>query len=324
MITVLCPTYNEVEYIEKVLKFFIDALPEEKELLIIDGGSTDGTKNIINEWENKYNNIHLLENENKDVPFALNIGIKNSNGDPIIRLDAHTEYAEDYFEQIIKTFNETGADIVGGPMNAVGKTNFQLAVAQATSTVFGVGDSKIHKGKYKGESDHVYLGAWRRKLFDEIGYFDERLLRNQDDEFHYRARSLGKRIYLNPEIKSYYYPRSSLCKLIKQYFQYGLFKPIVLRKIKSEIKLRHLIPFLFVIYLLSLPIAYKFPLWLLPFIFYFLVISWNVLRSNLNVKSKLYLLIIYPLIHISYGVGFMLGILKLVKNNLMRPAESKN
>ncbi|MCH9030257.1 MAG: glycosyltransferase family 2 protein [Bacteroidetes bacterium] len=324
MITVLCPTYNEAEYIEKVLKFFINSSPSGKELLLIDGGSTDGTKNIINEWTNKYSNIHLLENENKYVPFALNIGIKNSNGDPIIRLDAHTEYAGDYFEQIIKTFNETGADIVGGPMNAVGKTKFQIAVAKATSTVFGVGDSKIHKGKYKGESDHVYLGAWRRKLFDEIGYFDERLIRNQDDEFHYRARSLGKRIYLNPEIKSYYHPRSSLSKVIEQYFQYGLFKPVVLRKIKSEIKLRHLVPLIFVMYLLSLPLAYKFPYWLLPIILYFLVISWNVLRSKLNIKSKLYLIIIYPLIHISYGVGFMLGILKLIKNNLIRHAESKN
>ena len=219
MITVLCPTYNEAEYIERVLKFFIKSSPSGKELLLIDGGSTDGTKKIINEWTNNYSNIHLLENGNKYVPFALNIGIKNSNGDPIIRLDAHTEYANDYLEKIVETFEKTGADIVGGPMNAVGKTDFQIAVAQATSTVFGVGDSKIHKGKYKGEADHVYLGAWRRKLFDEIGYFDERLKRNQDDEFHYRARSLGKIIYLNPEIKSYYYPRSSISKVIKQYFQ---------------------------------------------------------------------------------------------------------
>ncbi len=324
MITVLCPTYNEADYIESVLRFFVKSSPSEKQLFIIDGGSTDDTKRIVNDWTKKYSNIFLLNNPNKYVPFALNIGIKNSNGDPIIRLDAHTEFADDYFEQVIKTFDETGADIVGGPMNAVGKTDFQIAVAKATSTIFGVGDSKIHKGKYKGESDHVYLGAWQRKLFDEIGYFDERLLRNQDDEFHYRARSLGKRIYLNPDIKSYYYPRSSLSKLIKQYFQYGLFKPIVLRKIKSEIKLRHLVPFIFVIYLLSLPIALKFPLWLLPLILYFLVISWNVLRSNLNVKSKLYLLIIYPLIHISYGVGFIFGIAKLIKDNWFHPPESKN
>jgi len=310
LITVLCPTYNEAEYIEKLLKFFINSSPSGKELLLIDGGSTDGTKRIINEWTNKYSNIHLLENENKYVSFALNIGIKNSNGDPIIRLDAHSEYAQDYFEQIIKTFNETGADIVGGPMNAVGKTNFQIAVAQATSTVFGVGDSKIHKEKYKGESDHVYLGAWKRKLFDEIGFFDERLKRNQDDEFHYRARSLGKEIYLNPEIKSYYYPRSSLFKLIKQYIQYGLFKPVVLRKIKSEIKLRHLIPALFSIYILSLPLAFFSLFYLLPLFVYIFMDIYFSIRTKSNIKIVINSLIVYPVLHLSYGFGFLIGLFK--------------
>jgi len=315
LITVLCPTYNEAEYIEKVLKFFINAKPPDKELLIIDGGSNDGTKEIVNDWTNKYSNIHLLENENKYVPFALNIGIKSSNGDPIIRLDAHTEYAEDYFEQIIKTFNETSADIVGGPMNAVGNTNFQIAVAHVTNTVFGVGDSKIHRGKYEGESDHVYLGAWRRKLFNEIGYFDERLKRNQDDEFHYRARSLGKRIHLNPEIKSYYYPRSSLSKLIRQYFQYGLFKPVVLRKIKSEIKLRHLIPSLFIIYILSLPLALLSKFYLLPLFVYVFIDIYFSLWAKRNIKIVFNSLLIYPVLHLSYGFGFLTGLFNAsVKN----------
>lgn len=310
MITVLCPTYNEAEYIEKVLKFFINAKPTDKELLIIDGGSSDGTKKIVNDWTNKYSNIRLLENENKYVPFALNIGIKNSKGDPIIRLDAHTEYAEDYFVQIIKTFNDTGADIVGGPMNAIGKTNFQIAVAHATSTVFGVGDSKIHKARYKGESDHVYLGAWRRKLFDEIGYFDERLKRNQDDEFHYRARSLGKRIYLNSEIKSFYYPRNSFSKLISQYFQYGLFKPIVLRKIKSEIKLRHIFPSLFSIYILSLVLAFLIKFYLLPLFVYISIDIYFSIRAKSNIKIIINSLLIYPVLHLSYGFGFLTGLFR--------------
>ena len=227
-------------------------------------------------------------------------------------MDAHTEYAEGYFEQIIKTFNDTGADIVGGPMNAVGKTNFHIAVAHATSTVFGVGDSKIHKGRYKGESDHVYLGAWRRKLFDEIGYFDERLKRNQDDEFHYRARSLGKRIYLNPEIKAFYYPRSSLSKLINQYFQYGLFKPVVLRKIKSEIKLRHLIPSLFSIYILSLSLAYLSKFYLLPLMIYMFTDLIFSLKQKNGIKIVVYSMLIYPSIHLSYGIGFLAGLFKLI------------
>ena len=310
MITVLCPTYNEENHISDILRFFVDSSPTEKELFVIDGGSTDRTVSTIMEWCNKYDNIKLLHNQDKYVPYALNIGIRSAEGDPIIRLDAHTKYADDYFEQIIKTFNETGADIVGGPMNAVGKTNFQIAVAQATSNVFGVGDSKIHKAKYKGESDHVYLGAWKRKLFDEIGFFDERLKRNQDDEFHYRARSLGKEIYLNPEIKSYYYPRSSLSKLIKQYIQYGLFKPVVLRKIKSEIKLRHLIPSLFSIYILSLPLAFLSLFYLLPLFVYIFMDIYFSIRTKSNIKIVINSLIVYPVLHLSYGFGFLIGLFK--------------
>lgn len=312
MISVICPTYNEADYIEKILKFFINAKPQDKELLIIDGGSDDGTIEIANKWSEKYSNIHFLNNPDKYVPFALNIGVIRSKGDPIIRLDAHTEYEEDYFTQIVNTFERSGADIVGGPMRAIGKTAFQKAVAYCTSTSFGIGGSKIHQVEYEGESDHVYLGSWKRNLFSEVGLFDEHLKRNQDDEFHYRARSLGKRIYLNPEIKSYYYPRSTIKKLLKQYFQYGLFKPLVLKKVKSEAKLRHLIPAIFVIYLIMLPIAIKFPLYIVPLLIYLLVAFFFSVNNRMNLTEKFLSWLIYFILHISYGTGFILGLRKAI------------
>ncbi len=203
-------------------------------------------------------------------------------------MDAHTEYEEDYFTQIINTFEKSGSEIVGGPMRAIGNTAFQRSVAYCTSTSFGIGGSKIHQKDYEGESDHVYLGAWKKKLFDDIGLFDEKLKRNQDDEFHYRARSLGKKIYLNPKIKSYYYPRSSLKNLFKQYFQYGLFKPLVLKKVKSEAKFRHLIPPLFILYLISLPIAIKFPLYLLPLLVYLIINLFFSVNNRMNFTEKFF------------------------------------
>lgn len=317
MITVICPVYNEEEYIENVLKFFIDAQPEDKELILVDGGSTDRTVEIIEKWADKFSNIRILQNKNKFVPYALNLAIKNSNGDPIIRLDAHTIYEKNYFEKILETFEKTNADIVGGPMRKIGFTDFQKAVAYATSSPFGIGDSKIHKSDYNGESDHVYLGAWKRKLFDEIGYFDEKLIRNQDDEFHYRAKSFGKKIYLSSEIISYYFPRKTFRSLFKQYFEYGLFKPIVLKKIKSEIKLRHLIPALFAIYILLLPLIVllnKF--FLIPLLIYFLLSFIFTFQSKENFKRKLLIFVLFPIIHFAYGFGSILGFARIFYKNI--------
>lgn len=310
MISAVCPTYNEELFIEVIINFFLDAKPLDKELLIIDGGSTDGTLSIVNKYASTYPQIKLLHNPNKYVPFALNIGIKNCSGDPIIRLDAHTTYAENYFEKIIETFQQTSADIVGGPMKAVGGSNFQTAVAYATSTSFGIGDSKIHKLDYSGESDHVYLGAWKRQLFDDIGFFDERLIRNQDDEFHYRAKSHGKKVYLNSEIISYYSPRSKWRKLFSQYFQYGLFKPLVLRKIKSEIKLRHLIPSAFVLYLALIFTSLNTFYGIIPLFIYLLLNFYFSFRNNLSLSEKINCLIVYPTLHLSYGLGFIIGLFK--------------
>lgn len=307
MITVVCPVFNEEKDIKKLLEFLISSAPAKKEIIFIDGGSNDNTINIINEWATKSSNIQLLHNTKKFVPYALNLAIKNSTGDPIIRLDAHTEYSTDYFQKILECFEETNADIVGGPMLKKGVSSFQKAVAYCTSCIFGIGDSKIHKENYSGPSDHVYLGAWKRELFSQVGYFDEKLLRNQDDEFHYRAKSFGKSIYLSSTIKSHYHPRNTYKKLFIQYFQYGLFKPIVLKKIKSGIKIRHLMPAVFVIYLLTLPLWISFNIWALPLIAYIVLNLFFSSKSNLIIKSKIYSLIIFPIIHFAYGFGFIIG-----------------
>lgn len=312
MLTVICPVYNEEAYIENVIQFFLKAKPHEKELYIVDGMSTDRTREIVQHYAATNAAIHLLENQDKIVPFALNKAIKQSTGSPIVRLDAHTLYAEDYFETIIETFQETDADIVGGPMRAAGMTDFQKAVAYATSTKFGVGNSEFHNENFEGYVDSVYLGAWKREIFNEVGYFDERMKRNQDDEFHYRAKSFGKKIYLNPRIKSEYFPRNTISKLLSQYFQYGLYKPLVLKKVKSEIKMRHLIPTFFVLYLLILTPAlyYAGIISLLPLLSYFALAILFAVKNKGSVQEKVYCLLVFPALHISYGSGFILGLFK--------------
>ena len=306
-ISVICPVFNEEKYIRQVIEFYINSKPENKELLIIDGGSTDSTVSIIKEYQQKRSDIKLLNNPDKYVPFALNAAIKIAMGDPIVRLDAHTKYADDYFLSILKAFEKSGADIVGGPMRATGEQPFQKAVARATSTAFGIGDSEFHDESKEGFVESVYLGAWKKSIFKDTGYFDEDLLRNQDDEFHYRAKSKGKTIYLDPAIKSWYSPRASYNSLYRQYYQYGLFKPLVLKKVSSGMRLRHLIPAGFVMYLCLLVFVCYFPILLLPGLLYMVLDVLFSFRYGDDFKVKILMLAVYPILHISYGLGFIEG-----------------
>ncbi len=318
IVSIIIPCRNEERFIETVLNNILKQNYQQElmEIFIVDGNSTDKTAEIVNAFSISHKNFILLNNPNQTVPYALNLAISKCKGEIIVRLDAHSYYAVDYISKIVETFENTDADITGGPMRAEGKTTFQKSVAYCTSTKMGVGDSSFHDENAKGYVDSVYLGAWKRELFYDVGLFDVRMKRNQDDEFHYRAKSKGKKIYLNPEIRSIYYPRSNVKKLFIQYFQYGLYKPLVLKKVKSEMKLRHLIPAALVFYILSL-----FPLLitgieiaLLPLLLYLSLSMYFSINNNLSLKEKFNCLIIYPVLHISYGLGFIIGLSKIFSN----------
>jgi succinoglycan biosynthesis protein ExoA len=314
MVTIVCPVYNESKHIRSVLDFCIKASPQEKEVIFIDGYSTDDTCRIINEYIAQNPNIKLLHNEGRIVPFALNKAIKEAEGDIIIRLDAHTDYADDYIEKVIETFETTNADIVGGPMRIANGNAVQNAIGYATSTFFGVGNSSFHFEDFEGFTDSVYLGAWKKSIFQKTGLFDELLKRNQDDEFHYRAKSFGFTIYQSPGIKSFYYPRSSFAKLFKQYFQYGLYKPLVLKKISSGFNLRHIIPAAFVLYLIAMPFlaAINLIYALIPLFIYFVINLIFSFSGNKNIGQALRIAYAYFTIHIAYGAGFLCGLGKSV------------
>ncbi len=313
LLSVICPVYNEVEHIEKLLRFFVQAKPESKELFLVDGGSTDGTIEILEKWATRHSNVFVLYNEQRYVPYALNMAIPLCSGDYIVRLDAHTEYKADYFEQILLAFQKSKADIVGGPTRTKREGVCQ-AIAYAINTSLGVGDSKVHQDDYEGFTDSVTFGAWRRSIFSVTGLFDTHLRRNQDDEFHYRAKSMGFKIYQSPTIYLSYYPRKTLGALFRQYFQYGLYKPLVLRKVPDEIKWRHLIPFFFVLYLLMLPLLLSLHVvFVFPLCLYLLLVLYYSFFNDLPWRAKMRCLLVYPVLHISYGSGFLLGLGKLWK-----------
>jgi len=235
-ISVICPLFNEEDYVGQLIKFFLNASPEDKELILIDGDSSDGTRRIVLEYQKSHSNIKLISNPHRYVPHGLNLAIPVCSANTIVRIDAHTVYEEDYFLNVIKTFESTSADIVGGAQRVAYRNDFQQAAGEAICSLFGMGHGHIHQLDYKGYSEGVYCGSWKKKIFKKTGPFDEDLIRNQDDEFHYRALSHGFKIYQDPSIKAYYFPRSNLVKLIKQYYQYGLFRPLVIRKTIKKIK----------------------------------------------------------------------------------------
>lgn len=310
-ISVVCPIYNEEKYIEKLIQFFLQSKINDKELILVDGGSTDKTLNIIDSYTTKYpGQIILLPNKFKYAPHAMNIGIRAATGDYIARVDAHTLYPNDYLGKCLEISLETNATNVGGYIHSKGEGTMGNAIAYAMSCKFGVGDSDFRTVIKDGYVDTVPFGFWKKSAFDTYGYFDEQLIRNQDDELNARFKSKGATIFQSSKITSEYYVRNSITKMASQYFQYGLFKPLVLKKVNAALRLRHLIPAFFTLYIAGIWLSIWCPIYLLPLLFYIALDFYFSFRNKLQLASKWSAFIVFPMLHFSYGSGFILGILK--------------
>jgi succinoglycan biosynthesis protein ExoA len=318
-LSIILPIYNEEKYVGLCLDQIYQQqdLPNTFEIIVADGMSTDRTRDIIRAHQANQTNLMLIDNPKKIVPVGLNLAIKQASGDIIIRIDGHTTIPPDYIRKCVNTLERTNADNVGGCMTAVGITEFGKAVAIATSTPFGVGNSKFHYAKVEEETDSVYMGAWPKEVFERIGLFDEELVRDQDDEFNYRLREKGGKIILNPEIKSIYTTRSSPSTLWKQYFQYGLWKIRVLQKHPGQMSLRQFIPPLLVFSLLIsvvLTLTITWGKWLLFLVALSYLIA-NIVASIMTASIKGWkhfplLAVTFLIIHLSYGFGFLAGLIK--------------
>lgn len=311
-LSVICPTYNEIDFIETLIDnlCFNDGL--EKEILIVDGGSVDGTIEKVNLLMNKYSSLKLLKNPFRTSTHAFNIGYKFSTGKFIAFVGAHANYDKNYFTSGLDCLKRNECDVVGGPLNQKGKSLSGKAIALVMSSKLGVGNTEFRTENKKMMVDSVAFAIYKREIIEQCGLMDETLPVNQDDEFHYRVKSKGYRILMIPEMSSTYYVRDSFLKLIRQYFRYGLFKPSVLKKVSGSVRLRHLMPSLFTIYVLSLPLIIFIPIWILPLTLYFLLILARSLSFNEILKIRFLSLPVFPLIHLSYGSGFLMGLFKKI------------
>ena len=314
-VSVVMPIRNEDEHIRDSLNSVLEQdYPTDKmEVIVADGQSTDQTRQIINKLIERDNRVHLIDNLGKIVPTGLNAAIQMAKGEIIIRVDGHTKIAPDYVRQCATELLTKNADNVGGRMSATGSGIFGEAVALATSSPFGVGGARFHYSDREEWVDTVYMGAWRRVIFEQIGLFDEELVRDQDDEFNYRLRENGGRILLSPKIKSQYAVRSSPRTLWRQYYQYGYWKVRVLQKHPLQMRLRQYIPPSFVMTLLItsllamvFPVG-KYVLILTMGLYLFANLIASFLTSNWNYKIIATLLVVYSILHLSYGLGFIVG-----------------
>jgi glycosyltransferase involved in cell wall biosynthesis len=310
------PVRNEVDHIERSLGAVLaqDYPPDKVEILVIDAMSTDGTRETVLRLKAGRSALHLLDNPRKSAPSALNIGIRASMGEVVLRVDGHTIIEPDYIRQCIAVLHRTGASNVGGSMRAEGLTEFGKAVAVVTSSRFGIGGAKFHYLKEEAIVDTVYMGAWPRSVFEQIGLFDEEMVRNQDDEFNFRLRAKGGKIVLSPSIRSMYFNRSTPIDLMKQYFQYGFWKIRVLQKHPRQMRIYHFAPLGLVFGLfLSLNASIFAHKYLVVFASLLVLYAGAGLASVAGLsglsglRQRLSAMSAAPMMHLSYGSGFLIG-----------------
>jgi glycosyltransferase involved in cell wall biosynthesis len=325
-VSIIIPCRNEEKFIATCLDSIIanDYAKDKLEVLVVDGMSEDGVRDIIRQYTKQYPFIRLLDNPKKITPCALNIGIKNASGEIIMRMDAHNTYDKEYVSKCIKYLKERNADNVGGAIRTVSRdgTFIGKAIALVLSHRFGVGNSVFRTGSKEPKCvDTVFGGCYKKEVFERIGLFNENLARGQDMEFNLRLKKAGLKTLLVPEIVSYYYARSGLKSFCRHNFVNGV--GLIYPPLKFGIVIfswRHLAPLAFVSSLIgSALLSFFSPIFLRLFLVIFsLYLSINIYFSiksairERNIKYLFIMPIIFSTLHISYGLGSLLGIKKLL------------
>ncbi len=318
-VSIVMPCRNEAAYIGPCLDSVLatDYPLDRLEVLVADGRSDDGTREIVARCAAQHPCVRLLDNPARITPAALNTAIRAATGDVIIRMDAHGVYPRDYVPRLVSALEETGADNVGGVVITLpaDDTATARAIALAFSHPLGVGNAYFRIGVAGPRwVDTVPFGCFRRELFERVGMFDEELVRNQDDEFNLRVIGRGGRILLLPDVVSQYYARRSLGAVARMFYQYGYFKPLVARNVE-RIMTRQLVPPLFVLSLVASAVlgiwapAARTVLAGIAGAYAALVLTGAALAiRNHGVRCAAALAAVFSVMHVCYGVGYLRGI----------------
>ena len=328
-VSVIVPIYNEELYIEDFLDSIINQDYDflKIEVIFVDGASTDETLNKLNK---KINNApfsyKILHNEKKITPISLNIAIKEAQNDIIIRLDVHSEYPSNYISKCVYYLNNTDADNVGCTLETKSNGKIGDAISNVLSSKFGVGDSRFRTNSESGYVDTVPFGTFRKSLFEKIGYFNEKLERNQDSEFNSRILKNGGKIYLFNDISIIYHPRDTIRKLIKMAKQNGKWNILTSYYVPGSMRLRHFIPLLFDLSLICGLIVIALKINIIKYLFFIEILLYIILDFIFSIKdimkngiiNSMLSFIIYPIFHVSYGIGSIVGIGNVIKNQFVK------
>jgi glycosyltransferase involved in cell wall biosynthesis len=319
-VSIILPIRNEGRFIQRGLDAVLrqDYPADRLEVIVSDGMSTDSTRQVVESCRDRHANVRLIDNPRRIVSTGLNAAIPLARGEIIVRVDGHCEIAPDYVRRCVTHLLQKGVDGVGGVLDTVGETHLARVIAAAMSTPFGVGNSAFRTTPDKTMlTDTVAFPAYTRAAIEKAGPYDEELVRNQDDEYNYRLRKLGAKLLLASDVRSTYYSRSSLRSLWRQYFQYGYFKVRVLQMHALQMMPRQFAPPLFVAaLLLGLVTAPLTPLSRYALaVLAGLYLAANVGASILTARQKgckLFPLlpVAFATLHLSYGLGFLLGLVK--------------
>lgn len=320
-ISVILPVRNEERYIEDcVASIFDQDYPVDKmEVLFVDGCSEDRTVELLRTMQRQHPQIRVLHNPNRTVPYAMNIGIRESKAPVIVRLDAHAEYPADYIRLSVETLLERDCENAGGIFDTRGRSFMGEAIAAMLKTPFGVGNASYRLTDQEGYVDTVPFGCFRRELFDRIGGFDERLTRNQDNELNFRIRKMGGKIWLNPKIRVLYYCRDTIRGIMRMGYMNGKWNVITMALVPGSMGVRHFVPLAFVLCtiaglagtLLGNPvIAGLFTLMWGAYLLLDGFYAWTIAGEK-GLRFLPVELILFPAFHFAYGTGSLAGLMAL-------------
>lgn len=330
-IAVVIPCRNEVKNIEECIRaIYASDLSDDCHLAVnvVDGMSNDGTRELLQSLQQEFPGIQLVNNEKQLTPFAFNLGIyATKDADFYQIIGARQVISSNYLRKAVESLKaDPTVWCVGGAVENVYLNEQGRMIAQAMGTAFGMGLGNFRTLEQSSFVDTVGTPMYPAWVFEKIGYFDEELVRNQDDEFNFRVTQAGGRILFNAEISLKYYVRGSYPNLWKQFLQYGYWKVYVNKKHRAVTTLRQLVPPLFVFYLIFC---------LLPFVIspvlglvsvsgvalYFIMNILFSLKTSANLKEASNLFVIYPILHISYGWGYLKGLIHFLLLN-KKPGSS--